>query len=114
MIANFVVICVLSSRCKYVIEPSFVQCENLIDGRLSFHGMNPEIERIMQLEQEANRVKVAVKEKDVSDYEMANHFNTLVGTVNRRFISKRDHRNLQECDREQRTKKFKFLKPSCD
>jgi M-phase phosphoprotein-6 len=85
-----------------------------MDGRLSFHGMNPEIERIMQLEQEANCLKVAVKEKDVSDYEMANRYNTLVGTVNRRFSSKRDHRNLQECENEQRTKKFKFLKPSDD
>jgi M-phase phosphoprotein-6 len=76
--------------------------------------MNPEVERIMQLEQEANRLKVTRKEIDVSDYEMANRYNTLVGTINRRFSSKRDHRNLQECDNEQRTKKCKFLKPSCD
>jgi M-phase phosphoprotein-6 len=76
--------------------------------------MNPEIERIMQLEQEANRLKVDVKEKDVSDFEMADRYSTLVGTVNRRFSTKRDHRNLQECDSEQRTKKMKFLKPSCD
>jgi M-phase phosphoprotein-6 len=68
----------------------------------------------LQLEQEANHLKVAVKEKDVSDYEMANRYNTLVGTVNRRFSSKRDYRNLQECDNEQRTKKFRFLKPSGD
>jgi len=91
-----------------------VPCENLIDGRLSFLGMNPEIERIMQLEQEANDLKVARKEKDVSDYEMASRYNTLVGTINRRFSSKRDHRNQQECDNEQTTKKFKFLKPSYD
>jgi hypothetical protein len=76
--------------------------------------MNPEIERIMQLEQEANNYKVDVKEKEVSDFEMASHYNTLVGTVNRKFSTKRPHRNLQTCDKQERTKKMKFLKPSDD
>lgn len=100
-------------ECKYVIEPSFVQCENLIVGRLSFLGMNPEIERILELEQKANYVKKE-NEKDISDFEMANRYGTLVGTVSRKFSTKRDHRNLQEYDPPQSKKEMKFLKPSCD
>ncbi|XP_021926012.1 M-phase phosphoprotein 6 isoform X2 [Zootermopsis nevadensis] len=100
-------------RCKYIIEPSFVPCENLIVGRLSFHGMNPEIERILELELQADHAEV-VNEKDVSDFEMASRYNILVGTVSRKFNSKRDRGNLQECDTEQRIKKVKFMKPDCD
>jgi M-phase phosphoprotein-6 len=91
-----------------------VACENLIVGRLSFHGMNPEIERILELEHESDRAEMDINENDVSDFEMANRYNTLVGTVSRKFNTKRDHRNLQECDTEQRIKKMKFMKPACD
>jgi len=92
-----------------------VPCENLIVGRLSFRGMNPEIERIMALEQEASHAKIDVKnEKDVSDFEMANRYNTLVGTISHKFSTKRNYKNLQECDTEQSLKKMRFLKPSCD
>jgi M-phase phosphoprotein-6 len=76
--------------------------------------MNPEIERILELEHEAELVKMDVNEKDVSDFEMANRYNTLVGTVSRKFSTKRDHRNLQECDTEQRVKKMKFQQPACE
>lgn len=89
-------------------------CENLIVGRLSFLGMNPEIERILESEQKANDVKKKENEKDVSDLEMADRYNTLVGTVSRKFSTKRNHGNLQEYDPPQRKKEMKFLKPSCD
>ncbi|XP_073826414.1 M-phase phosphoprotein 6 [Musca autumnalis] len=39
-----------NSKSNFIIEPSFVHCENLIEGRLSFRGMNPEIERLLELE----------------------------------------------------------------
>lgn len=42
----------LNSKSNFIIEPSFVHCENLIEGRLSFRGMNPEIERLLELERE--------------------------------------------------------------
>jgi M-phase phosphoprotein-6 len=76
--------------------------------------MNPEIERIMELEQTANDQKKKVNEKDVSDLEMANRYNTLVGTVSRKFSTKRTHIDLQEYDSPQGKKKMKFLKPSSD
>lgn len=76
--------------------------------------MNPEIERIMELEQKANDEKKKENEKDISDFEMANRYDTLVGTVSRKFSTKRDHRNLQENDPPRSKKEMKFLKPSCD
>ncbi|KAG5871954.1 hypothetical protein JTB14_024945 [Gonioctena quinquepunctata] len=54
------------------ITTSMTNCKNLIDGRLSFGGMNPEIEKLMMndyaklLEGEERR-----KEKDITDAEMA-------------------------------------------
>nr|CAD7393672.1 unnamed protein product [Timema cristinae] len=70
---------------KFIIETSFVPCEDLIVGRLSFQGMNPVIERIMQEEEDAKRKKVAPKvEADVSDNEMAHRYSTLVGTIGRK------------------------------
>ncbi|XP_074113357.1 M-phase phosphoprotein 6-like [Cotesia typhae] len=30
---------------KYIMESSYVLCEQLVDGRLSYRGMNPEIEK---------------------------------------------------------------------
>jgi len=31
-------------RCRFKVEPSFVVCENLMFGRRSYKGFNPEIE----------------------------------------------------------------------
>jgi hypothetical protein len=76
--------------------------------------MNPEIERLMELGKNADAPKKKENEKDVSDFEMTNRYNTLVGTVSRKFSTKRDHRNLREYDSPQRNKKMKFLEPSCD
>src|SRR5689334_9985148 len=33
---------------KYVMDNSYLYCERLIFGRMSFKGMNPEIEKLMQ------------------------------------------------------------------
>lgn len=33
---------------NFILESSFIVCENLLDGRLSFKGMNPEIESLME------------------------------------------------------------------
>lgn len=70
----------LHGNSKYIMEPSYVPVENLIEGRLSFRGMNPEIERLLELEVEAKRAKFdatinANVKQDVSDKEMATYFN---------------------------------------
>ena len=33
---------------RFIAEPSYVNIENLSFGRLAFHGMNPEIERMAE------------------------------------------------------------------
>nr|CAD7440468.1 unnamed protein product [Timema bartmani] len=105
---------------KFIIETSFVPCEDLIVGRLSFQGMNPVIERIMQEEEDAKREKVVPKvEADVSDNEMAHRYSTLVGTIGRKYNTKRGHTREHIHKGESRSsapkkKKLKFLKPQGD
>nr|CAD7596388.1 unnamed protein product [Timema genevievae] len=103
---------------KFIVETSFVPCEDLIVGRLSFQGMNPVIERIMQEEEDAKREKVAPKvEADVSDNEMAHRYSTLVGTIGRKYNTKRGHTREHIHKGESRSsapKKKKFLKPQED
>lgn len=52
---------------NYIVEASLIFCEELIEGRLSFKGMNPEIERIMELENVKKEVDSGEMQKDVSD-----------------------------------------------
>ncbi|XP_045458996.1 M-phase phosphoprotein 6 [Melitaea cinxia] len=53
---------------NYISESSFIFCEDLVEGRLSFKGMNPEIERLMELEDKKyNADKESEMQKDVSD-----------------------------------------------
>lgn len=51
---------------NFISESSFIFCENLMEGRLSFKGMNPEIERIMELENVKTEDNGEMQ-KDVSD-----------------------------------------------
>lgn len=78
---------------RFMVEPSYVNIENLTFGRLAFHGMNPEIEKMTQDEalrkEEAEAEK---REKDVNDEEMAEYYSNLAGTVSKKFATKR---NLQ-------------------
>lgn len=38
---------VLTIRDQIIVEPSYVECEQLVFGRMSFKGYNPEIEKLM-------------------------------------------------------------------
>ncbi|XP_011556429.3 M-phase phosphoprotein 6 [Plutella xylostella] len=59
---------------NFISESSFIFCDDLMEGRLSFKGMNPEIERIMVLE--AVQAEPAQEmEKDVSDEILAKKMN---------------------------------------
>ncbi|XP_030380639.1 M-phase phosphoprotein 6 [Scaptodrosophila lebanonensis] len=74
----------LNSNSNFIIEPSYSICEGLIDGRLSFRGMNPELERLMELEQAEKQVKTKQEQpKEVSDVEMAKY-------MQRKFNGKND------------------------
>lgn len=61
---------------NFISESSFIFCEDLIDGRVSFKGMNPEIERLMDLENK-NEVVDSEMQKDVSDEILAKTMNNL-------------------------------------
>lgn len=71
------------------VETTIAHCKNLIDGRLSFQGMNPEIEKLMSNE-DVKKIEAAErrKEKEVSDVEMAQGYSTLVDTMGDKFKSK--------------------------
>ncbi|XP_006620649.2 M-phase phosphoprotein 6, partial [Apis dorsata] len=97
---------------RFIIEPSYVFCEKLIDGRVSFQGMNPEIEKLMEAEQKNENIKMEVqKETDISDEQMAKSWKTY------RKITKNEHKyekSLQKHNNnnhEPLPKKPKFLKP---
>ncbi|KAK6184630.1 hypothetical protein SNE40_007065 [Patella caerulea] len=82
---------------KYRIEPSFVICENLNYGRMSFKGCNLEIEKIMaanNAEKEYEAARESERETEVNDQEMAKRYSTLIGIIAKKFTNKRG-RNSQ-------------------
>ena len=88
---------------NFVVDSSFASCADLIVGRFSCGGMNPELERILEREEqedilskaEANRAKKAEMIKDVSDASMVKHYSSLVKTLGKKFdkFKKRKHAN---------------------
>ncbi|XP_067327148.1 M-phase phosphoprotein 6 [Anolis sagrei] len=104
-------------------ERSFSPCEDLLYGRMSFKGFNPEVEKLMiqmnsRLKAEGTDEDDNAMEADVSDEEMARRYETLVGTIGKKFLKKRDHRLMEDPVEEEvgsgkgpsRAKKA-FLKP---
>lgn len=81
------------------ISTSIGNCRNLIEGRLSFGGMNPDIERIMS-DKYVRAIEEAekLKEKDVTDADMAKGYSTLVDTMGKKFQNNKQPRR-------------KFMKP---
>jgi len=75
---------------RFVLESSYVPIENLKFGRLSFKGMNPEIETIMLEEASRDDPISRQMETDVNDQEMAERYSSLVGTIDKKFTTKRD------------------------
>lgn len=86
---------------NYFFDPSFVTCEDLIVGRFSCGGMNPDLERILEREEQEETLKKADNLnqknaemiKDVSDESMVKHYSNLVKTMGRKFdkFKKRKH-----------------------
>lgn len=81
-------------------EASISFCRNLVDGRLSFGGMNPEVEKLMANDYNKAVFELGTKlEKDVSDEQMAKEYSTVVDTIGNKFKPKKQ-------------KNKKFQKPS--
>lgn len=131
MYSNEITDKMLNSNSNFIIEPSFVHCENLIEGRLSFRGMNPEIERLLELEREE---KAAAKRQEqsteVSNEDMLKFYqNKTAGaahTIEKKFskfkkVNNNQNRNNQNKNKRQnedsnepgagKNKKAKFMKP---
>lgn len=85
----------LTKDSQFIIEPSYVPCENLTEGRISFRGMNPEIERLLELEEQERQSKLDhdVK-KDVTDTEMADYYGNVVRTMQKKFETKNTKRKM--------------------
>ncbi|XP_011631444.1 LOW QUALITY PROTEIN: M-phase phosphoprotein 6 [Pogonomyrmex barbatus] len=113
IILLLLIVFLLYLRGKFLMESSYVFCEKLIDGRLSFQGMNPAIEKLMEARENANRPKVEVKQDaDVSDEQMAVQWKKMrakFDSVNKRM---KHNPNLSpKHENEPLKKKPKFLKP---
>ncbi|KAL1778215.1 M-phase phosphoprotein 6 [Sigmodon hispidus] len=100
-------------------EQSFSLCEDLLCGRMSFRGFNPEVEKLMLQMNSKNKAPAEDNEEetvevDMSDEEMARRYETLVGTIGKKFAKKRDRANYEEDENGNikpiKTKKM-FLKP---
>ncbi|XP_077453397.1 M-phase phosphoprotein 6 [Stigmatopora argus] len=96
-------------------EKSVVPLEELLYGRISFRGFNPEVEKLMAslnprpdaVKEEAN-VDIGRMQTDVTDEEMALRYESLVGSLKKKFARKRQRESLDdEPDVDQR----KFVRP---
>ncbi|XP_017107260.2 M-phase phosphoprotein 6 [Drosophila bipectinata] len=94
----------LNSNSNYVVEQSYSICAGLIDGRLSFRGMNPEIELLMEQERtEKQNLKKPEQPKEVSDQDMANTYYAnkapaLTNSMGKKFSTKKDLKRKQNGD----------------
>lgn len=81
-------------------EKSFVPCEDLKYGRISFKGFNPEVEKLMALmnpkEEEEEPEEVSRMQTDVTDEEMALRYESLVGSMKKKFAKKRQRSATEE------------------
>jgi len=98
----------------FVSGQSFAFCEQLLPGRQSFRGFNPEIEKLMKIhdaEQEAKKIDEAESKNAISDKEMAKRYTSLMGTLAKKMATKRSRREAEDSEP---AAKRKFIKPSAD
>ncbi|KAM9376444.1 M-phase phosphoprotein 6 [Pholidichthys leucotaenia] len=98
-------------------ERSFVPCEDLKYGRMSFKGFNPEVEKLMVLMnprgEEEDEEDLSRMQTDVTDEEMARRYESLVGSMKKKFAKKRERAAMDEADVSQNVTETKrtFLRP---
>lgn len=99
-------------------EKSFVPCEDLKFGRISFKGFNPDIEKLMALmnpedKEDEEDEQRSHMQMDVTDQEMALRYESLVGSMKKKFAKKRDRAAsaLAEEDDINHNRKRAFMKP---
>ncbi|KAG7218052.1 hypothetical protein INR49_020662 [Caranx melampygus] len=83
-------------------EASFVPCEQLNFGRISFKGFNPDVEKLMALmnprdeEEKEEEEELSRMQTDITDEEMALRYESLVGSMKKKFVKKRDRAVLDD------------------
>lgn len=93
-------------------EPSYVFCEGLGEGRLSFQGMNPVIEKLMEARNNARARKEVKQDVDVTDEQMAVQWQKMRAKLDAaKKLRKLQHVKTNRKD-EPLEKKPKFLKPA--
>ncbi|TRY85927.1 hypothetical protein DNTS_011938 [Danionella cerebrum] len=88
----------LKAKENHIIEErSFVPCEDLVYGRMSFKGFNPEVEKLMitmnaprEEDEEEDEEDMSRMEMDITDEEMAKRYETLVESMRKKFAKKRE------------------------
>lgn len=114
----------LKAKENYIIEErSYVPCEDLVYGRMSFRGFNPEVEKLMLLmnthkeEEEEEDDNVSRMETDITDEEMARRYESLVESMRKKFAKKRNRSTITKseedvnCNVDDNQPKKAFLKP---
>lgn len=89
------------SKCTFTVEPSFVVCENLKFGRRSFKGFNPEIEKLcktLDSNQSLREAEEREEETSVNDHEMVERYQSLVGTIAKKFTKRRHKSGIGDAD----------------
>merc|ERR1719412_2333704 len=81
---------------RFILDPSYASVDDLSFGRLAFHGMNPEIEKMAENERIRQEEEAAAKnEKDIQDDDMAHFYSRSSGsisnTIGKKFATKRSH-----------------------
>lgn len=108
MYSNEITHKMLTTESLYVVEPSYMPCEELNEGRFSFRGMNPEIERLLELEQQAKQATIDENvQKDVTDEDMSAYYGNVKKTIERKFQSKTHRKKIS-------LPEPKFKKPKLD
>lgn len=112
----------LKAKENFIIEErSFVPCEDLKYGRMSFKGFNPDVEKLMiimntqnETEEEEEEEEMSRMETDVTDEDMARRYESLVASMKNKFAKKRERQTLEnekEDDAVETKPKRAFLKP---
>ncbi|XP_053305354.1 M-phase phosphoprotein 6 [Spea bombifrons] len=110
----------LKEKESFIIEErSFLPCEEFLFGRMSFKGFNPEVEKLMIQMNAKEKTEEVIDdgkmEVDVTDEEMARRYESLVGTIQKKFAKKRDQKVLREedenCNVPSNKIKKTFIKP---
>ncbi|XP_041964857.1 M-phase phosphoprotein 6 [Alosa sapidissima] len=96
-----------------LMEKSVVSCENLVFGRISLKGFNPEIEKLMTVRSQNvnDEEEMSKMDTDITDEEMATRYADLVDSIKKKFAMKRGHSVLEDgVSLEEKTKRA-FQKP---